>query len=214
MKSPTHLKTDDPIPGVSFAFKDGPHSFCGVILSKLITSYLSLYLSLNSLSDEISRTWAKCVITPILWSQLKDCGFKSQSELHNLSLIKWLNHSNDSWKTEGDQMATDFIFVHSKITADGDCSHEIKRRLLFGRKTDKPRQHVKKQRHYFANKGPYRQSYVSPRSHVRMWELDHKKSLSTEELILASCAGEDFWESLWTARKSNQSALKESNPEY
>ena len=56
----------------------------------------------------------------------------------------------------------DFIFLGSKITVDGDCSHEIKRRLLLGRggsdrggtNYDKTRQHIKKQRHYFTNKGP------------------------------------------------------------
>ena len=63
---------------------------------------------------------------------------------------------------------TDFIFVDSKITADGDCSHEIKRRLLFGRKTNKPRQHVNKQRHYFANKGPSSQNYGGFNGHVWM----------------------------------------------
>ena len=48
---------------------------------------------------------------------------------------------------------TDFIFLDSTITADGDYNHEIKRRLLLGRKTMiKPRQHIKKQRHYFADK--------------------------------------------------------------
>ena len=67
-------------------------------------------------------------------------------------------------------METDFIFVDSKITADGDCSHEIKRRLLFGRKTDKSRQHVKKQRHYFANKG------LSSQSYGFSIELDYKES--------------------------------------
>ena len=45
-----------------------------------------------------------------------------------------------------------FIFLGSKITAGGDCSHEIKRRLLLYRKYEQPRQHIKKQRHYFANK--------------------------------------------------------------
>ena len=61
-----------------------------------------------------------------------------------------------SWQTDVETMetVTDFIFLGSKITADGDCSHEIKRRLLLRRK-DKPRQHIKKQRNYFANKGPY-----------------------------------------------------------
>ena len=55
----------------------------------------------------------------------------------------------------------DFIFLGSKITTDGDCSHEIKRHLLLGRKamTNLDKQHVKKQRHYFANKGPSSQSY-------------------------------------------------------
>ena len=51
-------------------------------------------------------------------------------------------------------------FGGSKITADGDCSHEIKRRLFLGRKVmTKPRQHIKKQRHYFVNKGPSIQGY-------------------------------------------------------
>ena len=53
---------------------------------------------------------------------------------------------------------------------DGDCSHEIKRRLLLGR-NDQPRQHIKKQRHYFANNGPYSQRYGFSSSHVQMWEL-------------------------------------------
>ena len=54
-----------------------------------------------------------------------------------------------------------------KITADGDYSHEIKRRLLLGKK-DQPRQHIKKQRHYFANKGPSSQSFGFSSSHVWM----------------------------------------------
>ena len=71
----------------------------------------------------------------------------------------------------------DFIFLGSKITADGDCSHEIKRRLFLGRKSyDQPRQHIKKQRHYLTDKGPYSQSYDFSSSHVWMWELDHKKA--------------------------------------
>ena len=69
---------------------------------------------------------------------------------------------------------TDFIFLGSIITADGDCSHEIKRRLLLGRK-DQFRQHIKKQRHYFANKGLSSQSYGFSSSHLWMWELDYKE---------------------------------------
>ena len=61
-----------------------------------------------------------------------------------------------SWQTDGEtvETVTDFIFLSSKITMGSDCSHEIKRRLLLGRNLDKPRERVKKQRHYFANKGP------------------------------------------------------------
>ena len=63
-----------------------------------------------------------------------------------------------SWKIDGETVETvrDFIFGGSKITADGDCSHEIKKSY------DKPR------RHYFANKGPSSQSYVFSSSHVWM----------------------------------------------
>ena len=67
-----------------------------------------------------------------------------------------------SWQIDGETTETvrDFIFLGSKITADGDCSHEIKKMLAPWKKSyDKTRQHIKKQRHYFANKGPYSQSY-------------------------------------------------------
>ena len=66
-----------------------------------------------------------------------------------------------SWQIDGEtiEAVTDFTFLGSKITADGDCSHEIKRRLVLARKADQTRQHIKKQRHYFANKGPSTQSY-------------------------------------------------------
>ena len=58
-----------------------------------------------------------------------------------------------SWEIDGETVETvsDFILGGSKITADGDCSHEIKRRLLLGRSFDQPRQYIQKQRHYFAD---------------------------------------------------------------
>ena len=75
------------------------------------------------------------------------------------------------------ETVSNFIFLSSKITADGDCSHEIKRRLLLGRKVmTQPRQHIKKQRHHFVNKGPSSQGYHFSSSHVWMWELDYKES--------------------------------------
>ena len=59
-----------------------------------------------------------------------------------------------SWQIEGEKVetVTDFVFLGSKITVNGDCSHEIKRRLLFRKKTMTPRQCIKKQRHHFADK--------------------------------------------------------------
>ena len=76
-----------------------------------------------------------------------------------------------SWQIDGETVETvaNFIFLSSKITADGDCSHEIKRRLLLGRQVmTNLRQHIQKQRHYLANKGPSSQSYGFSSSHVWM----------------------------------------------
>ena len=67
-----------------------------------------------------------------------------------------------SWQIDGEtvETVTDFILGGSKITADGNFSHEIKRPLLLGKKSyDQPRQHIQKQRHYFANKDPSSQGY-------------------------------------------------------
>jgi len=72
-----------------------------------------------------------------------------------------------SWQIDGETM-TDFIFLGSKITADGDCSHEIKTFAPWRKSYDQPRQHIKKQRHYFSNKGPSSQSYIFSNSHVWM----------------------------------------------
>ena len=73
------------------------------------------------------------------------------------------------------ETVTYFIFFGSKITADGNCSHEIKRRLVLERKARTNQDSIKKQRHHFANKGPSSQSYGFPNNHVEMWELDHKE---------------------------------------
>ena len=76
-----------------------------------------------------------------------------------------------SWQIDGETVETvrDFIFGGSKITADGDCSHEIKRCLLLGRKAMTNLDNIlKKQRHYFANKGPSSQGYGFSSSHVWM----------------------------------------------
>jgi len=76
-----------------------------------------------------------------------------------------------SWEIDGEtvETVTDFILGGSKITADGDCSHEIKRRLLLGRKVMTNLDSIiKKQRRYFANTGPSSQSYGFSSGHVWM----------------------------------------------
>ena len=76
-----------------------------------------------------------------------------------------------SWQIDGETMetVTDFLFLGSKITADGDCSHEIKKTLTPWKKSyDQPRQHTKTQRHYFADKGLSSQRYGFSSSHVWM----------------------------------------------
>ena len=69
-----------------------------------------------------------------------------------------------------------FILGGSKITPDDDCSHEIKTLAPCKKSYEQPRQHIKKQRHYFADKGPSSQSYGFSSSHIWMWELDYKES--------------------------------------
>ena len=75
-----------------------------------------------------------------------------------------------SWQIDEETVETvaDFIFLGSKITADSDCSHEIKRRLLLGRKVVTNLDSILKSRHYFANKGPSSQGYGFSCGHVWM----------------------------------------------
>ena len=79
---------------------------------------------------------------------------------------------------DGERVETvaDFTLGGFKITESGDCSHEIKRRLLLGRKVMTNLDSIEKQRHYFANKGPSGQGYGFSSGHVWMRELDYKES--------------------------------------
>ena len=117
-----------------------------------------------------------------------------------------------SWDLDGETVETmsDFIFGGSKITADGHCSHEIKRRLLLGRKVMTNLDgHIKKQRHFFANKGRLVKAMVFPvvMYGCESWTVkktEHRKTDAFEPWC---------WRRLlrvpWTARRSNQSILKE-----
>ena len=106
---------------------------------------------------------------------------KQESEKVGLKLnIQKASGPITSWQIFGETVETveDFIFLGSEITADSDCSHEIKRCLFFWKESyDQLRQYIKKQRHYFASNGPSSQGYGFSSSHVRMWvKLDCKES--------------------------------------
>ena len=75
-----------------------------------------------------------------------------------------------SWQIDGEtgETVADLIFSGSKITADVDCSHEIKTLIPWKESYDRTRQHIKKQRHYFVNKGPSSQGYGFFNSHIWM----------------------------------------------
>ena len=83
-----------------------------------------------------------------------------------------------SWQIDGETVETvaDFILGGSKITADGDCSHEIKRLAPWKKSYDQRRQHIKKQSQYFAYKGPSSQGYNFSSGHVWIRELDCEES--------------------------------------
>ena len=82
-----------------------------------------------------------------------------------------------SWQTDGAtvETVTDLIFLGSKITRSVTAAMKLKDACSLEGKLWKPRQHIKKQRHYFANKGPSSQSYGFSSSHGWMWELNHKE---------------------------------------
>ena len=118
-----------------------------------------------------------------------------------------------SWEIDGETVETvRLYFLGSKITADGDCSHEIKGRLLLGRKVMTNLDSIFKSRDYFVNKGPSSQSYGFSSSHVWMWELDYKESWALKNWWFELWCWRRLLRVPWTARQSNQSILKEISP--
>ena len=122
-----------------------------------------------------------------------------------------------SWQIDGETMerVRDFIFLGSKITADGDSNHEIKRCLLLGRKAMTNLDSMLKSTHHFADKGLYSQIYVYFQKSCMDVRVGLSRRLSTKELIKIKLW---CWTRLlrvpWTARRSNQSILKEITLEY
>ena len=119
------------------------------------------------------------------------------------------------WGNNGNSERLYFLGLQ-KITADSNCSREIKMLVLWKKSYDKPRQCIKKQRHYFANKGPSSQSCGFSSSHVLMWELNYKESWVLKNWCFWTVVLEET-RSLrvpWTARRPNQSILNKIRPEY
>ena len=123
---------------------------------------------------------------------------------------------NSSRQMDGETMetVTDFSFGGSKITEDGDCSHEIERPLLLGRKAMTNLDSILKSRHYVANKGLSSKSNGFSSSHVWMWELDYKERWAPKNWCFWTVVLEKTLESPLSARRSNHSILKKISPEY
>ena len=111
------------------------------------------------------------------------------------------------------ETVTDFIFLDSKITADGDCSCEIKRHLLLGRKAMTNLDSILKSRD-FSDKGQSSQSYGFSSSHVWIWEVDYKESWGPKNWCFELWCWRRILKVPWTTRRSNQSILKEISPDY
>ena len=167
-----------------FQIGEGVHQGC--ILSPCLFNLYTEYIIQNSGLDE-TQAGIKITGRNILNLRYADTTLMAESEMELKSLVMRLKEESEkaglklniqknkimasspitSWQIDGETMeiVTDFIFLGSKIIADGDCTHEIKRQKKI---YDKPKQHIKKQRHYFTNKGPYNQGYGSSRSRVWM----------------------------------------------
>ena len=172
----------------------------------------------SRLSGEISLT-SDMQVTPTLMAEneeLKSLLMKVKEESEkvglklNIQKTKIMSPGSiTSWQIDGETVA-DFIFWGSKITTDGDCSHEMKILTPWKESYDQPGQHIKKQRNYFANKGPSSQGYGFSSGHVWMWELDCKESWTSKNWCFWTVVlGKTLETVSWTARRSNQSILKE-----
>ena len=111
------------------------------------------------------------------------------------------------------ETVTDFIYLGSKITADGDCSHEIKRHLLLGRKVMSNLDSILKSRDS-ADKSLSSQSYGFFSSRVWMWELDYNESWAPKNWCFWTVVLEKILESHLDCKAIQQSILKEISPEY
>ena len=171
--------------GTTDWFQIGKGVCHGCILSPCLFNFYAEYIMQNSSLDE-SQDGIKTAGTNFSkLSYTDDATLVAESEKELKSLLMKVKEENEkvglklniqktkimasgpitSWEIVGETVS-DFIFWGSKITADGDCSHEIKRRLFLGRKVMTNLDSIFKHRHYFANKGPSSQGYGFSSSHV------------------------------------------------
>ena len=118
-----------------------------------------------------------------------------------------------SWQIEGEkvELGTDF-FLGSKITADDDCSHGIRRQLLLGRKAMTNLDSVLKNRHHSANKSLYSQGYDLPGGHEQLWELDCKEGRAPKNWCLQIAVLEKTPESPLDSKEIKPVNLKGNQP--
>ena len=121
-----------------------------------------------------------------------------------------------SWQIDGEKWKQWYIFFSWAPKSLWTVTAAMKLKDASTRKKsyDKPRQCIKKQRHHFATKGPYNQSYGFSNSHVWMWELDHKEGWALKNWCFEPWCWRRLLRAPWTARRSKQSILREINPEY
>ena len=116
-----------------------------------------------------------------LWVRVKEESEKAGLKLHIQKTKIIASSPITSWQIDGETVAN-FIFLDSRITVDGECSHEIKRHFLLGRKAMTNLDSKLKSRHYFANKGPSSQTYGFSSCHVRLSELDYRENWTQKNL--------------------------------
>ena len=137
---------------------------------------------------------------------------KKKEKDHGICFHHFMSHKRGKI---GNGSRSIFILRGSKIIADHDCSHEIKRYLLLGRKVMTNLDSILKSRDIILpKKGPYSQTYGFPRSNIQMWKLGHKQGLGLKNWCFQIVVLKKTLESPLPARRSNQSILKEINTEY
>ena len=173
-----------------------PHVSVWTLPSRISNSYENPFIQVSSTKEALWSQKLPVGAESPGFSQMK-CKCASNNRKTGLKLnikkTKMIASSPiTSWQIEGGKVVgvTDLLFFSSKITVDGDCSHEMRRRLLLGRKARTDLDSVLNGRHHSADKGPYSQGYGLPSSHV-LWELDCKEAPRNWCL---PTAGEDSWE--------------------